>query len=177
MGLAVVHGIVKNHDGIITVDNRPGQGAAFKILLPLAGEIPYEESPSEEIWQPGYEKILFVDDDHSIVKMVEDFLKRIGYSVECCTDPITALELFREDPDRFDLVVTDMTMPGMTGVGLYNKLTNIRADIPTVICTGYSNLISEEEAKKHGISAFLMKPFSPRYLAKTIRKVLGENAT
>ena len=147
MGLAVVHGIVKNHNGTITVDN-PGKGIRFSILFPLATEKPMVETQKLEELPTGHESILFVDDEISITKMVKRMFERLGYKVETATTPEDALKLFRLKPDHFDLVITDMTMPQMTGVKLSKKLMEIRPDIPIIVCTGHSALVDEERAKE-----------------------------
>ena len=174
MGLAVVHGIVKNLGGAISVDSKPGKGAAFNILLPLIVEESGVDIKTKEDLPFGKETILFVDDEKSIVLLVQQMLKRLGYQVETKMSPAEALELFRLRPDRFDLVITDMTMPQMTGVVLSEKLKEIRREIPVIVCTGYSDLIDEEKVKELGIAAYIMKPVSMREIAKTIRKVLDK---
>ena len=174
MGLAVVHGIVKNHNGAVFVESIPGKGTIFKIMFPLAKgskeKGPYIKTPKP--LPPGTETILFVDDEISIVKMINQILTRMGYNVETRLNPVEALELFRSKPDQFDLVITDMTMPQMTGVRLSEKLIEIRKDIPIIICTGHSSQIDEEKVKNAGISAFIMKPVEKRDMVNTIRKVL-----
>jgi len=173
MGLAVVHGIVKNHNGTITVDSQPGEGATFTILFPVIYEKPEMNVPvSDKIPRGNGEKILYIDDEVSIAKMVEQMLERQGYSVEAQTSPATALELFLSQPDAFDLVITDMTMPQMTGVQLSEKLKEVRPDIPVIICSGHSALIDEEKAKTIGIDGYVMKPLVMRDIAKSIRNVL-----
>ena len=174
MGLAVVHGIVLGHNGSIAVDSQLGKGTTFNILLPVVTEKPGAEAKSTEELPSGNEKILFVDDEISIVKMAEQMLKRLGYQVETKTDPIKALELFKSKPDQFDLVVTDMTMPQMNGSRLSEKLMEIRSDIPVIICSGHSPLIDEDKARDLGVTAFIMKPIVMRQMAKTVRKVLDE---
>jgi len=122
----------------------------------------------------GTETILFVDDEKSIVNIIGQMFERLGYKVETKQNPVEALKLFQSKPDEFDLVITDMTMPQMTGVKLSEKLKDVRPEIPVIICTGHSSLIDEEKAKKLGISAYVMKPIVMSDIAKTIRKVLDE---
>jgi len=172
MGLAVVHGIVKSHSGSIKVDSTLGKGTQFSILFPLAqGKAAVEAETIQEIPR-GSETILFVDDEISIVNMVKRMFERLGYKVQTATTPQDALDRFALNPDHFDLVITDMTMPQMTGVKLSEKLMEIRPDIPIIVCTGHSALVDEEKAKELGLAAYIMKPISIRETAQTIRKVL-----
>ncbi|MBW2249817.1 MAG: PAS domain S-box protein [Deltaproteobacteria bacterium] len=174
MGLAVVHGIVKNHGGAITVDSEPEKGATFTILFPVVVEKPVAVVKAPDEIPLGTETILFVDDEKSIVNIIGQMFERLGYKVETKQNPVEALKLFQSKPDEFDLVITDMTMPQMTGVKLSEKLKDVRPEIPVIICTGHSSLIDEEKAKKLGISAYVMKPIVMSDIAKTIRKVLDE---
>lgn len=174
MGLTVVHGIMKNHSGAIAVDSKPDKGATFTILFPVVAEKPVMEIKTPDATPRGNETILFVDDEESIATMAGQVLIRLGYKVETETNPEAALELFRMNPDRFDLVITDMTMPQMTGVKLSEKLKDVRPDIPVIICTGHSSLIDEEKAKAMGIDDYAMKPIVKRDIAKIIRKVLDK---
>jgi len=174
LGLSVVHGIVKNHNGTIIVDNNPGKGTRFSILFPLAIEKPMVETQRSEELPMGSETILFVDDEISIVKMVQRMFQRLGYKVETATTPQDALDRFCLNPDHFDLIITDMTMPQMTGVKLSEKLMEIRPDIPIIICTGHSALVDEEKAKELGLAAYIRKPIDMQETAQTIRKVLDK---
>ena len=173
MGLAVVHGIVKNHHGTIFVESKPGKGATFTIFFPLVTEKPVTDvKTSRKIPRGAGERILFVDDEASITNMIGIMLKRLGYKVQTTTSPVNALKLFRSKPDDFDLVLTDMTMPKMTGVRLSEQLKEIRPEIPVVICTGYSAAIDEKKADAIGIDGFVMKPIMMNDIAKTIRNIL-----
>jgi CheY-like chemotaxis protein len=173
MGLAVVHGIVKSHSGSIKVDNTLGKGTKFSMLFPLAqGKAAVEEETIQEIPR-GTETILVVDDEISIVNMVQRMFERLGYKVETAITPQDALDRFALNPDHFDLVITDMTMPQMTGVNLSEKLMDIRKDIPIIICTGHSALVDEDKAKELGLAAYVMKPINLSEIAQTIRKVLN----
>ena len=174
MGLAVVLGIVTNHDGVISVDSNPGQGATFNILLPVIDELPEPEIEAKEDIPHGTEAILFVDDEESIVNMTGKMLERLGYQIEKQLNPVKALKLFKAKPDSFDLIITDMAMPQMTGVNLVEKLKSIRSDIPVIICTGHSAVIDQEKSKLIGIDGFVMKPVSKSKIAKAIRKVLDK---
>ena len=153
MGLAIVHGIVKNHNGMITVDSPPGKGAGFNIFLPVVSDNPTVEATKAEEIPSGDETILFVDDEEAIVNMTAKMLKRLGYDVNTKMNPVEALELFKSKPYRFDLVITDMAMPQLNGVQLYKKLIEIRSDIPVIICTGHSSLIDEKRSRELRIAA------------------------
>jgi len=175
IGLSVVHGIVVNHHGKIFVNSTLGKGATFTIYFPVVTEKPVMDVITpDEIPKGNGEKILFVDDEASIVKMAGNMLERLGYIFKTETNPLDALELFRSKPDAFDLVITDMTMPNLTGVKLIEKLKKIRPDIPVVICTGYSTIIDEEKAISFGIDGYTMKPIVMRDIAITIRDVMDK---
>jgi signal transduction histidine kinase/DNA-binding response OmpR family regulator len=172
LGLSLVHGIVKNHRGAITVDSQPGKGTVFTILLPVIEEtIVNKRKEKTDALYLGKESILFVDDDESIARMMARMLKKIGYQVEVRTNPVEALALFKEKSDQFDIVITDMTMPQMTGDSLAEKMREIRHDIPIIICTGYSSLIDEDKSKKMNMF-FIMKPITIVDIGKMIRKAL-----
>jgi PAS domain S-box-containing protein len=173
MGLSVVQGIVKNHHGSVYIETEVGKGTSFHVLLPITEEeITATESPEE--FPTGNERILFVDDEAALAKMGQLILERLGYQVESKTDPAKALEVFRENPDGFDLVITDMTMPQMTGESLARELMATRPDIRILICTGYSRMMDEEKARTLGIRGFIMKPLSTSDMARTVREVLDE---
>jgi two-component system, cell cycle sensor histidine kinase and response regulator CckA len=172
LGLSVVHGIVKDHGGAVFVDSRPGGGAVFTLFFPASSEKPRAEpGPTGEI-PTGDETILFVDDEESIVNMAALMIGRLGYEVQTLLDPVAALDLFRSAPQRFDLVISDMTMPGMTGTALFEKLREIRPDIPVILCTGHSAQIDRAKAEALGFDGFVMKPVGGRELGMAIRKAL-----
>jgi len=174
MGLSVIHGIVRSYDGIITVTSELGKGSVFEVLLPVIEAETKQKVKEPEALPTGTERILFVDDEPSLVNMVRQILERLGYEVETKINPVEALELFRSGPDRFDLVINDMTMPKMTGKRLAKEILDIRPDMPIILCTGYHEKISEEKARGLGIKAFVMKPFVTHNFAFTVRKVLDE---
>jgi two-component system, cell cycle sensor histidine kinase and response regulator CckA len=172
MGLALVHGIVETYGGKITVDSEVGKGTVFSIYLPITKKHNDNQPYVEEDLPSGNERILLVDDELPIAKMGGRILELLGYRVTVRTSSIEALELFRAKPADFDLVVTDMTMPNMTGDELAIELLEIRPDIPVILCTGYSKNITDETASEIGIKAFAYKPIVKSDLAKIVRKVL-----
>ena len=174
MGLAVVHGIVMHHGGAINVQSVLGQGTSFQVYLPVREAEPILASPPTVSLLSGQERILFIDDEQALVSMGKEFLEGLGYDVVPETSSTEALAFFIRQPDRFDLVITDMTMPGMTGDRLAKEMRRIRPDIPVILCTGFSHHLNEEEAKAIGICAFLMKPFALQELAETVRTVLDK---
>ena len=173
LGLSVVHGIVKSHGGGIYAYSEPGKGSTFHIYLPAVKREWAQERETEGPVPGGTERILFVDDEPMLADLGEQLLKSLGYEVTVTTSSTDALALFRKQPDQFDLVITDMTMPHMTGDSLAREVIKIRPDIPVILCSGYSRQISEESAKGIGIQAFVMKPVLRRILAETVREVLG----
>jgi signal transduction histidine kinase/ActR/RegA family two-component response regulator len=176
LGLSVIHGIVKNHRGDISVTSSPGKGTTFKVYLPITedADIVTELEPSNGAAK-GNERILLIDDEEQIVSMEQQMLENLGYEVTARTDSTKALKEFSEQPQNFDLVITDMTMPQMTGDELAQKLLDIKPDIPVILCTGFNEDITEEKALAMGIQKFVMKPVIKNDLATTIRTVLDQN--
>jgi len=172
LGLSVVHGVVKSHKGAVTVESEAGKGSVFTVYFPRAeqdGRILAEVDCSIP---GGHERILFVDDEDMLIEMGKHVLEGLGYEVVLKSDGVEALSAFREESAQFDLVITDQTMPYMTGTDLARELISVRPDIPIVLCTGFSELVNAESSKAFGIRAFLMKPFSVQEIARTIRSVL-----
>jgi PAS domain S-box-containing protein len=172
MGLAVVHGIVKSHHGSISVESEPGKGTTFKLLFPAVKEKVGDEPKDAQELPTGTERILFVDDEESMVDLNQQRLERLGYHVISKTDPLEALEFFRTNPDQIDLVISDMTMPHMTGDRLAQEILKIRPDMPIILCTGYSQKISKETARELGIRKYIEKPIEKETLARSIREGL-----
>ena len=174
LGLSVVHGIVKDSGGTITVNSEPDRGTTFHLYLPVI-KSSAEESPEEHtILATGTERILVVDDEKVLTDILNKNLSSLGYTVEARTNSLEALALFKAMPDQFDLVITDMTMPQLTGVKLAQELMKIRPDLPVILCTGFSENITKKKAKAMGIKAFLLKPLLKKEMAHKIRKVLDE---
>jgi PAS domain S-box-containing protein len=173
LGLSVVHGIVKSHKGAITCKSIPGEGTTIDIYLP---EIEFKKeaaAPRSGMSSlNGTERILFIDDEQILGKAVKEGLRNLGYRVVTRTSSIEALDLFRKHPDQFDLVITDIIMPVMSGDRLAQEMLRIRHNIPVILCTGYSEQMTEEKAKELGAQELIMKPMEMRDLAHTIRKVL-----
>jgi PAS domain S-box-containing protein len=172
LGLAVVHGIVKRHDGAIAVCSEPGKGAVFHVYIPRTEAAPVTLIETRQVLPRGMESILLVDDEKMVVNLGAMMLERLGYSITAKTNALEALEEFRSRSDAFDLVITDYTMPHLTGVELASEILKIRQDIPIILCTGYSERITAAVAKDLGITEFAMKPLDRRQLAEMVRKTL-----
>lgn len=172
LGLPVVKGIVESHGGAIRVSSEPGSGTCFSILLPRVEPAEKRDTAETEGYQMGNELILFVDDEESIVEVSEEMLEWLGYRCVSKSSGEDALEAFKAAPDTFDLVITDQTMPNMTGEELAAEITSLRPDIPIILCTGYSDMMSEQKASELGFQAFIVKPVSMENMAEIIRKVL-----
>ncbi|MEW5900925.1 MAG: PAS domain S-box protein, partial [Acidobacteriota bacterium] len=172
MGLTVVLGIVKSLGGEITVYSKPGKGTTVNVFLPVSERLAHGEETDTAPVRGGTERILFVDDEAQIVGMGKQILGRMGYHVVAQTSPLDALEAFRAQPDRFDLVITDVTMPEMTGDRLAGELKRIRPDIPIILCTGFSERITEENTKSLGVEEYLMKPLLKKDVAEAVRRAL-----
>ncbi len=172
LGLSVVQGIIKGHQGAITVYSEPGKGTTFNVYLPSIGKRELPSIQNEGNFPPGDERILFVDDEKHMADLGVQMLTSFGYRVTAVTDSKEAFELFKKDTEAFDLVITDMTMPNLTGKELALEIKAIRPDCPIILCTGFSELINETKAKDSGIDAFLMKPYVAGDLVRIIHKIL-----
>jgi CheY-like chemotaxis protein len=174
MGLAVVHGVVKEHGGNIAVSSEPGRGTAFEICLPIVEATPDTEIESTPVVAAGSESILFVDDETMITNLQRSQLGKWGYRVTAIESSATALSIFRANPQDFDLVITDQSMPGLAGVKLAQAIHEINPSTPIILCTGFHEGISRENADTIGIHAILAKPITGAEFSRTIRMVLDE---
>ena len=175
LGLSVVHGIIKSHNGYTTVRSEPGKGSTFQVYLPKI-ELPASPAVAKVLpIRGGKERILFIDDEDLLVDLYKERLTKLGYEVVASTSSREALELFKKEPQKFDLVITDYTMPNLTGIDLATELLTVRADIPIILCTGHNDNVSPEIVRAAGIREFLMKPQSRDEIAQAIRRVLNTN--
>ncbi|GAB6096043.1 hypothetical protein JCM14469_22960 [Desulfatiferula olefinivorans] len=177
LGLAVVHGIVKNHGGSIHVKSDSGSGTVMTVLFPRLADAAEKAVPAPEALPTGHETILFVDDESALVEIEKNMLQRLGYRVMTESSSVRAFDLFREDPHRFDMVITDMTMPDMTGLDLARRCSSLRPGLPIILCTGYTNKITEGRARAAGIGRLLIKPVEIRELAGAIRSLFDQGQT
>ena len=172
LGLSVIHGIVQSHGGHVTVESEPGKGTTFYVYLPKINGQVFAEDREVPSATGGNEHILFVDDEDMLVALNEQRLTRLGYEVVATTSSMDALDIFRKNPDAFDLVITDYTMPYMTGVDLATELLKVKATTLIILCTGDSEPVRREHIQESGIKAFLTKPLAKSELAQAIRRVL-----
>lgn len=172
MGLSIVHGIIQSHNGVISVQSNPDKGTTFTIYLPVIAREEREHAATGPVLPGGKETILLVDDDEPLLEVGRMMLHKLGYSVVAKSSPEAALDIFRLNPERFQLLVTDMTMPGLSGSMLAEKVLEIRPDLPVFLCTGYSDKIDEQQATRIGITRYFEKPLEPVMFTAAIRQVL-----
>ena len=177
MGLALVHGIVKDYGGAVTVYSEVGKGTTFNVFFPRAAAAEVRPEGGDESLLKGTERILLVDDEKSQAQSIRNMLRRLGYQVTVKTDTDQALAAFLKDPSGFDLVITDQIMPKLTGVQLSARLLEVRSNLPILLCTGFSEQVDADGARAIGIRGFLMKPFSIREMARAIKAALGQPAS
>ncbi|MEJ2691191.1 MAG: PAS domain S-box protein, partial [Deltaproteobacteria bacterium] len=176
LGLAIVYGIVQEYGGTVTVESQLGKGTTFHVYLPQSRRGAIPSSLERATVQTGRERILFIDDEELLADLGKEMLERLGYRVTVKTNSLEAMETFRNQADAFDLVITDQTMPGLTGIELATRMLQIRPELPIILCTGYSNLVNEHVAREQGIKEFALKPITQTTIAQLIRKALGEKA-
>ncbi len=172
MGLSIIYGIIKEYGGAITVKSTADKGTVFDIYIPQSKQKPTSLALNKVIIPKGVEQILFIDDEEFIVDMSREMLENLGYKVITSQKSTEALNIFQKEPDKFDIIITDQTMPNITGLELSIQALKIRPDIPIILCTGFSNIINEEKAKAYGIKGFLHKPVAITNLSKLIRELL-----
>jgi len=175
MGLPVVQGIVRSHGGAIAVSTSPGQGTVFSVYFPAAKGKAKSAGPAPGTALAAKGRVLFVDDEDILVRSVKPMLERLGFSVTATTDPLEALAVFRRRPSDFDLIITDETMPGLTGERLAREMLHIRPDVPIILSTGFSATLQEDEVLAAGIKGFIMKPFSAGEIVEKIQAALKKD--
>jgi CheY-like chemotaxis protein len=173
LGLSVTLGIVKGHNGLIEMESRVGEGTRFDVYFPVSrSEVSEEERQGLALPAGRMERVLVVDDEPFFLDVVGESLDRLGYRVQACGSSSKALEVFKAHPEGFDLLVTDQSMPGMTGVQLIAEIRKLNGRLPVILCTGYSETVTEQSAEHYGITRFLMKPVNARELAEAVRASL-----
>jgi two-component system cell cycle sensor histidine kinase/response regulator CckA len=174
MGLSTIHGIIEDHGGTIDVESAPGQGTTFRILFPRCDSQEKEIAPVESkplVIPTGNERILFVDDELTLTEIVKKMLERLGYDVVAKSSSVEALEAFQAQPENFDLIIADQTMPHITGVALAHEVSRIRPDLPFILCTGMMDS-QKLDKKAAGIREILTKPVTISKLAQVVRHIL-----
>ena len=176
LGLSMVHGITQSLKGIVAVESDPGKGTVFNVYLPRVIGVPESAADQPQTLPTGNERILLADDEDALATMGRLMLGRLGYRVTVKTDSNEALDVFRTHPDQFDLIITDKTMPRLTGFDLAREAKKIRPDVPIIICTGYSDDTEADKAVRLGVSRLIVKPLSMDELARAVRSTLDSAA-
>ena len=173
LGLAVVHGIVKSHEGAITVESAPGRGTTFRLFFPLLGSQAAQRAADlVNVPRGAGERVLFVDDEPTLTDVTRRMLERLGYRVVALLSPTEALARFRADPSAFDVVISDLTMPGLTGAQLACELRRVRANVPVILSTGYLDRLNDESVRSLQVRELLIKPYTTEALASAVRRAL-----
>ena len=177
LGLSVVHGIMKTHGGAITVYSELGKGTVFQLYLPAAEQAVKEARPQPAVadWQGHGEHILYIDDEKPLVFLMTRILTRLGYKVTGCNEPEKAIKLFAEAPDGFDAVVTDLSMPGMSGIDIARELLQIRPGIPILVASGYIRPADNEEVRSLGLPDLILKPDTVEQMGEILHRVLDKS--
>ena len=175
LGLSTVHGIIKDHGGCVQVYSEAGIGTTFNVLLPVVDTESIIEINAGETLPTGNETILLVDDEKALIDLGRDLLERLGYRVETRASSIDAIEAFKVNPQKYDLIISDVTMPKMTGDEMAQQIKAVRPEIPIILCSGFSNRINELSMETLGVNAILMKPIIYSELAHTVRRVLDSS--
>ena len=175
LGLSLVHGIITSLKGFVHYETSPKNGTTFHVYIPATQKKIHDSNAVDNARLAGNERILLIDDEHILAEMEKTMLERLGYQVTTCSQSEEALATFEQHPQNFDAVVTDQTMPGMTGMELAKKMRTIRADIPIILCTGYSSSVNKEQALQQGIQSFLLKPVDKTMLATALRKAFDHS--
>jgi CheY-like chemotaxis protein len=166
---------MQSHEGAVTAYSHPGEGTTFHLYFPACeSRVPPVEQPPQKPLPGSGERILLVDDEEALVKMGKKILERLGYGVDGQTKPEEALAAIEADPKKYDLVITDQMMPGMTGSNLAEKLHQLRPDLPVILNTGYTAALHSDQLQAFGIRKILLKPLSIETLAEAVRSVLKE---
>ena len=176
LGLSIVHGIIESHGGAISVKSTLGEGSRFDVYLPhVAGTAtPPSATNAPAVNVVGVsQRVLLVDDEAPLLEMAQECLERSGYQVDALTSSVQAVDVFRADPQKYAVVVTDHMMPGMTGIELATQLLGIRPDIPIILATGYSETVTPQKARAVGIREYMVKPYDPVELANAVHQAVG----
>ena len=177
LGLASVYGIVKTHSGYIEIESQPNQGTTIQIFLPASDKNPeVQKKPREELAK-GKGHILYVDDETMLLEVGSELLEMVGYQVQSANSGQTAIEIFKQDKDKIDLVLFDMIMPGMNGGELFDKLKELQPDVKTILSSGYSIDGQAQEIMTRGCNGFIQKPFDVKGLSRKIRDILEGKKT
>jgi len=177
MGLAVVHGIVTDHNGAIVVDSTPGKGSTFEIYLPACQDIAHVTIDEQPRQIGGTESVLVVDDEAVLAETAAGLLSSLGYNVTMTADSLKAVEIFARNPANFDIVITDQAMPHMSGVELAKKIKDLCASTPILVASGYSDLVTADTAVEHGFHGYVGKPYTARDLGRAIRSALDDDSS